>query len=589
MKTTNNLLVTGVLVLAMLPAFISAQQVNVNINEKPFSCRGSYLAFLRFNGRGNPPKQLDLHSVTRRGPVMDIYNVEVLHEGKVVQPEHQANEKLLTLQHENGKVEICFENARTIRYRGQGLHLRLSLNDQCWLVPFNEGQYRVMHEGPERFMMTVKSGTFKLDTAGIGRMNAVPNFAIELFPGKDGYFELVMEEYTSEWVPKVYEKPFDECWKGQAASLHDWISKAPEVMDGHQDAINQALYVNWSSLVEPRGNVLREGMLMGKTWMTGIWSWDHCFNAMAMSHYDMEVAWNQLMVIFDHQNELGALPDDIYEHRVDRGHVKSPIHGWALRYMMQNGHVTREMLTEIYQPLVKWTKFWLHYRDDDKNGVVQINHWNDNFDKTTVYDMGIPVEDPATNAYLALQMDVLAEVADILEKPEEAVKWRQESTALVERLVERCWDGEKFIFQVSGTNNYNKKSINILQYTPLILGKKLPGDIRDKMIADLKTDNGIVTPYGMATESIYSELFDSASYTRGPVWAPLNIFVIDGLYNAGEPEFAKELAKRFCNLCKNGEFAENFNPLTGQPGRDPAYTWTSSVYLVLMHQFFKKE
>ena len=44
---------------------------------------------------------------------------------------------------------------------------------------------------------------------------------------------------------------------------------------------------------------------------------------------------------------------------------------------------------------------------------------------------------------------------------------------------------------------------------------------------------------------------------------------------------AREIAERFCVLCQTSGFAENFDAVTGVPLRDPAYTWTASVYLVL--------
>jgi hypothetical protein len=36
----------------------------------------------------------------------------------------------------------------------------------------------------------------------------------------------------------------------------------------------------------------------------------------------------------------------------------------------------------------------------------------------------------------------------------------------------------------------------------------------------------------------------------------------------------------FCNLCRDHGFYENFNPKTGAGCYCPAYTWTSSVFLI---------
>lgn len=63
--------------------------------------------------------------------------------------------------------------------------------------------------------------------------------------------------------------------------------------------------------------------------------------------------------------------------------------------------------------------------------------------------------------------------------------------------------------------------------------------------------------------------------------------VIDGLKQCGEVELAKEIAKRFCDTCMKSGFAENFDALTGEALRDVSYTWTSSVFLVLAHEYLK--
>ena len=67
------------------------------------------------------------------------------------------------------------------------------------------------------------------------------------------------------------------------------------------------------------------------------------------------------------------------------------------------------------------------------------------------------------------------------------------------------------------------------------------------------------------------------------------LLIVEGLAAAGEMELAREIARRFCDMCAKHGFAENFNALTGQPLRDPAYTWTSSVFLILAHEYLREE
>jgi glycogen debranching enzyme len=62
------------------------------------------------------------------------------------------------------------------------------------------------------------------------------------------------------------------------------------------------------------------------------------------------------------------------------------------------------------------------------------------------------------------------------------------------------------------------------------------------------------------------------------------MLLVEGLAACGENQLARELCRRFCAMAARSGMAENFDALTGQGLRDRAYTWTSSVFLVLGHE-----
>ena len=122
---------------------------------------------------------------------------------------------------------------------------------------------------------------------------------------------------------------------------------------------------------------------------------------------------------------------------------------------------------------------------------------------------------------------------------------------------------------------------------PLILGNRLPEDIRRKGIATLKS-NKFMTSNGFATESPASSLYEDDGCWRGPIWAPSTFIIIDGLTECGEKEFATVMVERFCDMMSKSGCAENFDALTGEGLRDLAYTWTASVMFVLAHEYLMK-
>jgi glycogen debranching enzyme len=309
---------------------------------------------------------------------------------------------------------------------------------------------------------------------------------------------------------------------------------------------------------------------------------------MASVYKDPALAWDQLMVMFDQQDGSGGLPDSINDEHITFNYCKPPVHGWALDWMMKRTRfIDRKRLGKIYGPLCRWTEWWFKYRDDDRDGIPQYNHGNDSgWDNCTTFDGGAPVEGPDLSAFLVKQMDVLAEVAAKIGRKSDARCWRQRADGLLARLIAHSWRGDRFVSPRNGDHRIVARSNSLFNCLPIILGRRLPAAIRAKLAATLCGPDRL-TKWGLATESPYGPLYDPDGYWRGPIWAPTTLIVVDGLWNAGEKELARTISRRFCALCKKSGFAENYDAVTGQGLRDPAYTWTSSVFLILAHEYAK--
>ena len=226
------------------------------------------------------------------------------------------------------------------------------------------------------------------------------------------------------------------------------------------------------------------------------------------------------------------------------------------------------------------------YQDSDHDGIPQYNHGNDSgWDNSTIFHKGTPVESPDLSSFLVLQMEVLAEIAGKIGKKDEAEEWRLQSEQLLTGMIEHFWDGERFTAKRSGTHEVIESDSLVLSI-PLILGKRLPGDILEKLIEGVK-NKGFLTKYGLATELPSSPFYREDGYWRGPIWAPTTLLIVDGLLSAGEQELALEIARRFCAMATKSGMAENYNALTGEGLRDPAFTWTSSVFLILGYLLYK--
>lgn len=563
--------------------------VALDIASVPFSRYGSYLAVSRTSGPSG--KGLYLRTVHGRAIPSELLLLEPVHDGSPMGYAVYANPDVLRLESSCGWVEICISESDAVRLRGEGIGLRLSAVTTLMdpIIPIGKGpdswllNFRVTRVKLLASMMTgqVTVGTFDGATGGVSEQIC---FAPEQHTNR---WEGFLEEFSGAFTLAAQQESFEQCRRKAHDEFADWLAKTPEVrdgVDGGEDlavARELAAYVNWSAVVRPSGILRRPAMLMSKNWMTSVWAWDHCFNAMALAMGNPEAAWDQSMLLFDYQDESGGLPDVVNDCQPAWNYCKPPIHGWALRWMMKHSEaVTVDRLLEAYEPLCRWTRWWMSHRDYNRNGFAEYTHGNDSgWDNSTVFRHGAPVESPELCAFLVLQMETLAEVAAVLGKSEDAGDWRTQAEQLLRSTLARFWRGDRFV-AVKAWDGGDIESDSLLLFVPLVLGKRLPEDVRQTLVQRLAT-GGWLTSYGLATELPTSEYYEADGYWRGPIWAPSTMLIVDGLVDAGEDDLASEIAQRFCHMAAEAGMAENFDALTGKGLRDPAYTWTSSTFLVL--------
>ncbi|KAL1406639.1 hypothetical protein Q8F55_008345 [Vanrija albida] len=366
-------------------------------------------------------------------------------------------------------------------------------------------------------------------------------------------------------------------------SYAEWLASAPPAPAEYADSRALAAYITWHALVAPSGALPRPAMYMSKNWMASVWSWDHCFNAMALGGFPA-LCWAQIATMLEHQSARGNLPDSINDREVAYAFTKPPVHGWTVDRMHAAGVLADEDVRGALDSLDRWTDFWLTERVGDGRALPAYYHGNDSgWDNATVFDGGVPVESPDLAAHLVLQLDSLARVAARLGLDDRAAGYRARADGLFATLVEKMWAGDRFTARHVPTDGViDCASLLLLQ--PLMLGDRLPKEMLAALVARLES-GGFVTDYGLATESTTSEKYTSDGYWRGPVWAPSTLLIVDGLKRAGEVQLARKIARAFCNAFRVGGSAENFDALTGKANRDTAYSWTASVFLVLASEY----
>lgn len=490
----------------------------------------------------------------------------------------------LRLDSASGHVEICITGDATAQLQTHGVGLRLTRDtahrqfDNAY-SPDGERWEVNAYDAHIKAGLRGLAGTLHVD-APWNRVHS-DHIMAELLPGADGKGMMEIHLYKSVWEQPSHTPAsgFEDHRSEAQQSFEAWLAETIPVPQAWLVGRELAAYINWSAVVSPRGYFKRPAMLMSKNWMTKVWSWDNCFNALALAEQDPALAWDQLMLFFDHQDTTGAIPDHLTDASRSFRFYKPPVHGWTLRQLMRTpGVVDAEKLAAIYEPLGRWTNWWFQYRDDDHDGLPQYNHGNESgWDNGTIFAEGVPVESPDLAAYLVIQMDVLAEVAAQLGHQAEAQEWQQRANDLLALMLEHLWNGTQFVARQANTHD-TAPGDSSLVFMPLILGERLPQDVRDRLVQQLRR---FETDHGIASEHPESPFYEADGYWRGPIWAPSTHLLVDGLLACGAHDFAYSISRKFCDMAQKSGMAENYDAQTGAALRDRAYTWTASVFLLL--------
>ncbi|MEU3937114.1 trehalase family glycosidase [Streptomyces sp. NPDC029044] len=558
-----------------------------SVHDIPFSTHGSWFDISPVVAEKTYAE--DLHLVSHQNGMHAVLRLVPLDPatGDRTEARVETTPGLLSWIGTGGRVDLSYESPDTVRLWGSGLGISVEAAART-LTPFS-GTYFfrdpatgahvfTSYETGRRYRVTVLSGI----VAGAPGTQALGggHRGLSMTPEADGHWEIAIEELDTARPPYASSTPFDAITEKERTRFADFVDRVAPWRSATTPAAELAAYVVWSATVRPTGLVTRPAVLMSKHWMDKVWSWDHCFNALALAPGCPELALDQFALPFDHQDDSGALPDSVTHSEVLYNFVKPPIHGWTfggLRRRLPTPPAPAQ-LAETYDRLERWTGFWLTARRAPGADLPHYQHGNDSgWDNATTFDPERVIESADLSAFLVLQLHELAYLAEALDRPDEARRWTRTAEETQAALLDRLWATDRFVARSVGTGD-TWSSSSLLDLMPVVLGEHLPGDVSSTLADHIKAH---LTPYGLATELPSSPHYLADGYWRGPIWAPATVLIEDGLRRAGHERLADDISARFRALCETHGFAENFDALTGKGLRDRAYTWTASSYLLL--------
>ncbi|MDR0819152.1 MAG: hypothetical protein LBN43_06240, partial [Oscillospiraceae bacterium] len=326
-----------------------------------------------------------------------------------------------------------------------------------------------------------------------------------------------------------------------------WCEKYPSVPAEYEQLRLFSIYIIWVCYAFPKGELKTDFVLMMRNGMLmRAMGWHQSYHAMAL-YGDIDTAVTLLESMFTLQDEFGQLPDGATHAHVNMIAPKPPFQGFALAYIIGKvglDALTTEHCERLYAPLAKWFQWWRDFRVF--NGLFAYVHGDESgWDDASIFIKGMPTSSPDLYAFLILVTECLTKLAGNLGDSDMSAKWQKDSERLTSELLEKFWNGEKFVAIKADTGEIIDTE-SVALYQPIILGKRLPRDVIDK-IAD-KIEKDFISGAGIVSEALSSPYYDSTSgaFMLGLLLAPVQLMMTVGLYLAGKTDLAKRNAKDWC-------------------------------------------
>lgn len=346
-------------------------------------------------------------------------------------------------------------------------------------------------------------------------------------------------------------------------------------------------------------------------WFHGFWAWDSWKHAVALAHYDIGLAKNQVRAMYDFMDDDGFIPDCVYRDTCIEKHnyrnTKPPLSAWAVWEIYQQDHDV-EFLEEMFPKIVRQHNWWYRNRDHDHDGLCEYGStdgtlvaakWESGMDNAVRFDRSKILKNGATafsldqesvdlNAYLYAEKKHLEQMAIVLGLKDAETHFQSEAKSLQKKMQLQFFDRESgWFFDTSIDGKHFIKVMGCEGWIPLwadVATLDQAEAVKNNMM-DISKFNGFVPFQTLSADQ--PDFEPEGGYWRGPVWLDQAYFGVKALRNYGNHKEANEAAyKLILNaqgvLSKGKSIRENYNPITGAGLESENFSWSAAHYLLLI-------
>ena len=558
----------------------------------PFACRGAYFGvYAEEGGALRRPDPIfgggRLTLCSRRSIAFGnraLFKIYPVCDGIKVPYATKLTPAELILTTARGEIHMTWADESMLYIRGEkGLSFRFERNALVHEImkPRGDKAWEVVLNDVGTLVFNPLKGGIAMDAVWENEYMGTPRMRGEIRPDEAGNFLLAVDESLFEGILREEYPAYDEALARTQEDWEQFLAAIPHFGPEFESRREEAAWILWSSIISPSGRLTKPAIFMtGKAIAS---SWQLAQNAVALRR-NPRLAADLLLCYFSEQSPQGQLPDFMDESMILGQGIKPPIQGWALLEMLKASDLQKELPREDLETLrdgfLRWADWFFTCRDDDHDGIPQYEHGDETgIDDSTVFKKTNMVEAPDLLAYLALLYEAAGKLDELLGCRQEAADHLEKSKSLIQKMIRTFWNGERFV-----AREHESRSVistgSLLHYLPLILGKRLPREILDRMAADLMREGEFLSPYGLASEKMTGEDFRISGFGRGYILPPYHILILCGLFDAGKTDEAKEIARRYCEALKNTDFNMIIDPLRGGKAGFGC-TWSACAYLIL--------
>lgn len=381
-----------------------------------------------------------------------------------------------------------------------------------------------------------------------------------------------------------------------------WFGRRPRVRADLDEAAELAWWVLGANQIRVRTDPARLIVAPSKLGYVAAWQWDSYFIAVGLRHGDPDLAWNQIAFFLDHQRPDGQMPDLVSDvgsvasvrdlppravsiadrQNLDMPITKPPLTAWAAwevhRYLDDPTRIAWAL------PRIEDSQRWWTTRSDlNGDGLSEYGHrFSSGLDDSPLFDHGGPVESPDLNAYLVVQDDRMARMADRLGRFDQAAGFSASADERTRRLVARRWDKRRNRFRAM-VGQDEIRTFTPFHLMPLLTGR-LPNGVATKLATSIRQPRQFWSNWPVPTVSLDDPAFNPERMWRGPVWLNVNRLLAEGLAASGHGDLSRELVEKSLAMVVQGRgMYEHWNPLTG--GRPASatscFSWSAALFIDL--------